>query len=185
MSEALLLIVLLVLAGIAALGLWRLRRSGYRFRLRTLLSVAAFVSLSLFVAIEFVLPAIERHRAIEVVRRSHGEFYRARLNEDGLPEPIYVRSAWDTNEFVVLNDDAAAASSAAALGQIPELKSISFDGGVTDAGIRKIISPRPATAPLSLHFQCPQMTDAALADIAQMSGLEELFFLSSGISDEA
>jgi hypothetical protein len=184
MSHALLLIVLLVLTGIAAFGLWRWRRSGYRFRLRTLLLVAAFVSFSLFVAIGFVLPAIERHRAIEFVRQSRGQFYRANFNQDGTPNPIYVRSAWETAEFVVLEDDAAVASSAQALGQIPELKSIGFGQHVTDAGIKKIISPKPATAPLLLNFQCLQMSDVSLADIAQMSRLQELFFLSSGISAE-
>jgi hypothetical protein len=182
MSETFLLVILLVLAGIAAVGLWRWRRSGYRFSLLALLLATAFVSLTLYVVIDFVLPTVERHRAIEFVRRSRGQFYRASFNQDGTPNPIYVRSAWESAEFVVLEDDAAVASSAHALGQIPELKSISFGQRVTDAGIKKIISPKPATAPLLLNFQCLQMSDVSLADIAQMSRLQELFFLSSSIS---
>jgi hypothetical protein len=180
---AIAVLFLMAIAGLIAIGLRRWSRTGYRFRLKTLMILIAAASLVSYTTVEFILPRMQRQWAVQVVRQSRGTFYRAE-GEGGSVETIKSNDFWSKKDSVEFNTDSEAISSANVLEYLPELTPIEFFGKVTDKGIKRVLASQQNTGMVHLSFQCPFMTDAALENIGEWQSLESILFMSSSITDQ-
>lgn len=174
----------LVLAVLVSMRLWRWRKGSYRFRLRTVLLLTAFVSVLCYFTTEFLMPIAQRRWAFKIVKQPRGSFFYRVDMIDGLPQLAYIRHARDELQAVHFKNDHAAISSANSLKWLPDLTHVEFGEGMTDQGIKAVLVQQPVTAITSLSFESPNMSDDALSNIGKLSTLEFLAFTSCSITDK-
>jgi hypothetical protein len=191
---------------LAAFGLRRWRRHGFRFSLRTSLVALTLASLMLAAFMQWVWPRLLHVRALYQIRAGGGEVY--------LPDPEAItpgRDEWDGTPSLAwgggvsdiwFDSDAEVAAALPSLPALTQLKAICLGRSTTNASLRNLAAVIPNAKLLGLQLQSSQITDfaplknlAALPDIfsntvaltdqglqalPEIRGLERLFILEEG-----
>jgi hypothetical protein len=171
---------------LAAFGLRRWRRHGFRFSLRTSLVALTLASLMLAAFMQWAVPWFHHWHALHRIRQVGGEiaFDADATADDGqtLPDDDLVAVAWNDVSTIDFRDDAEFAAAAPFLSELLTLEGLSFSRRLTDASLRSLAAVEPPLRVASLQLMCCQITD--LAPLTRVGALDDLFINSASLTDE-
>jgi hypothetical protein len=179
---AVLLVVALV---VARWFIIRWRRNAYRFSLRGLLFTFVVVACALFVAIRFVVPAINHRWAVYNIDRYGEIIFLNDFHAGGVSASNKSFSRWRDVDDVYVTSDQAALDLVKQLRSLPEAKQVTIGSGVTNAGLAAICELDQHPSLEGLQLMLAPVTDNGFSHVAKLSRLKNVFVNTSPIGDSA